>query len=217
MKKISVYLLVLLSCLNRPGLAQENQSTTTSSTTTTTTTTTQKAPSHDMEEPFEEGNSLENRRNRTMQLSLGPGIEFGMPIVSYTAGYFLKQNAVLTARYSERHDYTGDTGRKGITAARLGYKKFTGNSFYYQPSLYFRNASHVTTVHYKYKDAGVGLRIGNEWQWENFMLGIDWLGINHSVVELDESVYPGATVPSSIDIDKKFTFDFVGIYLGYTF
>ena len=169
------------------------------------------------EVPFEEGTSMENRRNRSVQFSLGPGIEFAIPIFSYTVGVCLKQKAVATLRYSERHDYTGDDGRKGLMALKLGYKKFVGNSFYYQPSVYYRRTSHQTTVTYKYRDAGLGLRIGNEWQWENFMLGIDWLGVNHSVAKIDEEVYPGTIVPPSIDVDKKFSFDFVGITVGYTF
>ena len=49
------------------------------------------------------------------------------------------------------------------------------------------------------------------------MLGIDWLGVNHSVAKIDEEVYPGTIVPPSIDVDKKFSFDFVGITVGYTF
>ncbi len=169
------------------------------------------------DEPFIEGNSSENRRNRSLQLTLGPGIEFDIPIFSYTVGYFLKPNAVITARYSERHGYSGDSGHKGLTAVKVGYKKFAGNSFFYQPSAYFRKASHITTVQYKYEDLGLGFRIGNEWQWENFTLGIDWLGVNRHIVKLDESVNPPGLVPSSIDIDKNFTFDFVGLYVGYTF
>ncbi len=209
MKKLFLFLSLILT---NHSFAQSGQITTATQPEVSRETI---APNRD--QPFIEGNSLENRRNRSLQLSLGPGIEFGIPIFSYTAGYFLKQYAVLTARYSERHDYTGDTGRKGLTAVKVGYKKFSGNSFFYQPSVYFRKASHITTVHYKYEDMGLGLRIGNEWQWENFTLGIDWLGINHHIVKLDESVFPAGNVPSSIDVDKKFTFDFVGLYVGYTF
>lgn len=199
------------------AIAQSGQISTATSPEVQKETVRQEKSEDPMPRPFIEGNSRENRENLNLQLSLGPGIEMGIPIFSYTIGYYLKPDAVLTARYSERHDYTGDTGRKGLTAIKAGYKKFAGNSFYYQPAVYFRNTSHITSAHYKYEDVGLGLRIGNEWQWENFMLGIDWIGINHSLFEVNEEIHPNVPVPNNIDVDEKFSFDFIGLYLGYSF
>lgn len=167
--------------------------------------------------PFQEGTSLKNRENRDWQLTIGPGIEFGILSLSFNAAYFLRQNTVLNLRYSHRTDYTGDNGEKDLTALKFGFKQFMGNSFYYLPNVSYRNASHLTSVDYNYKDLNLGVRVGNEWQWKNFTLGIDWIGFNQHIIEIDETVTPEGPVPSSVDIEKSLTFDFLGVYLGYTF
>lgn len=166
---------------------------------------------------FQEGTSLKNRENRNWQITIGPGIEFGIPSLSSNVAYFLKQNSVLNLRFSHRGDYTSEGGEKDLTALKFGLKQFTGNSFYYQPNISYRSASHNTSVDYNLKDLNLGVRIGNEWQWENFTLGVDWIGFNQHIIEIDESVNPDGPVPSSIDIEKSLSFDFLGIYLGYTF
>lgn len=167
--------------------------------------------------PFQEGTNLKNRENRSWQLAIGPGIEFGIPSLSFNVAYFLSQNSVLNLRYSYRNNYSADGGDKDLTALKFGVKQFTGNSFYYQPNISYRSATHITTADYNYKDINLGVRIGNEWQWENFTLGVDWLGFNQHIIKIDETVNPAGPVPSSIDIEKSLTFDFLGVYLGYTF
>lgn len=167
--------------------------------------------------PFQEGTSLKNRENRSWQLAIGPGIEFGIPSLSLNIARFLSQNSVLNLRYSYRNNYNSDDGEKDLRAIKFGVKQFAGNSFYYQPNISYRNVTHVTTVDYNYKDINLGVRIGNEWQWENFSFGVDWLGFNQHIIKIDETIKPEGPVPSSIDIEKALTFDFLGIYFGYTF
>lgn len=168
-------------------------------------------------DPFEEGRSTKNREDRNLQLALGPGIEFGIPTFSYNLSYFINSNKVINLRYSDRNNYNSDGGYQDQSAFKLGVKIFAGNSFFYQPNISYRDISHITTAEYNYKDIMVGVRIGNEWLWDNFTLGIDWLGFNQHVAKIDEKVTPAGPVPAGNDIEKSLTFDFLGIYLGYSF
>lgn len=167
--------------------------------------------------PFEEGKSSRNRLDRKWQLALGLGIEFGIPSMNYNASYYLDPNSLLNLRYSHRGDYDKDGGSKELSAFKFGVKKFVGNSFFYLPNIAYRNTSHTTTADYNYQDITLGVRIGNEWLLDNFTLGIDWLGFNQHIIELEEKVTPDGPVPSNADIEKTITFDFLGIYVGYSF
>jgi hypothetical protein len=169
------------------------------------------------QEPFEEGRSAKSREGRSLQLALGPGIEFGIPAFSYNISYFINPHKVINLRYTDRDNYNKDGGYQNLSAIKLGVKIFAGNSFFYQPNISYRNTSHTTTAEYEYQDINVGVRIGNEWVWDNFTLGIDWLGFNQHIIKIDEEVTPAGPVPANNDIEKSLTFDFVGIYLGYSF
>lgn len=104
------------------------------------------------------------------------------------AGYHLDRNSILQLE-------AGNGGVKGnswffndsyeLSGSTFGihYKKFFGNSFYAKLGMDSRS------VTYKYKYAltvnqeafqgdsiAAGLVIGNQWQWENFNLGCDWIG-----------------------------------------
>ncbi len=65
----------------------------------------------------------------------------------------------------------------------LHYKEFVGNSFYWKGGLDYRQTeyieNHVTDeAHIKGNSWALSIVIGNQWQWENFTLGCDWIGFS---------------------------------------
>lgn len=75
-----------------------------------------------------------------------------------------------------------------VSGQSLGvhFKKFAGNSFYVRTGLDYRK------IDYNYKNSpfsateemsfdghsiAANFQIGNQWQWENFTLGCDWVGV----------------------------------------
>lgn len=85
------------------------------------------------------------------------------------------------------------------SALSLSARKFFGKSFYIRPSGYYRNQDHVNKTESKVspsgsnewivirketgriEDIGVGLAIGNQWNWKYLSIGCDWVGVNRSL------------------------------------
>jgi hypothetical protein len=70
------------------------------------------------------------------------------------------------------------------------FKHYTGNSFYYRAGLDYNRTEYKHTYRSTYnsdwnsnasfdgQSLNVGFAIGNQWQWENFTLGCDWVGVS---------------------------------------
>lgn len=178
----------------------------------------------------EEHTSLNNRQNKKYQLSVGVGNEYSIAAFTLTAGYFIDSSQVITLRYSritqdkESEALSNELHR--IRAYTLGYRKFLGNSFNIQPTLYYRKSStdyvnegavkSVGSPNLVYDDVGVGFKIGNEWQWDNFVLGIDWIGLNKTIHKINsQRTWQGA--PQATHFKEETTFTLVSLYLGASF
>lgn len=174
--------------------------------------------------------SLENRENKNYQLAVGVGNEYTIAAMTLSAGYFLNSSEVITFRYASitRDDESEAQSNEAekLKSYTLGYKRFLGNSFNIQPTVYYRRSSidfvnegavkSFGTPNLTYDDMGVGFRIGNEWQWDNFVLGVDWFGINRTVYKINsEEKWQGS--PQSINFKKGTTLTITSFYLGASF
>ncbi len=163
------------------------------------------------------------------------GFNFTGGETALNLGYFLNDKTVLKLRFSSlrgtAQDIYSDEGdskevkdawaKQGNgTAIMAGVKLFTGNSFYVEPAAYYRNqyqvysttefgASTVEIDDADIKDAGLSLRIGNQWQWDNFTIGCDWIGISRSLVDL------GST--GDTNSDRLASTSLLNLYLGASF
>jgi hypothetical protein len=169
-----------------------------------------------------------------------------------TLGYWLDRNSQVLAevrggkggytrhRYesynSVSREFSTDTT---INQVGVHYKRFTGNSFY------FRTGVDYSQVDYKYDlrsslyddnmfmsrfkgTSFVGsFVIGNQWQWDNFTLGCDWIGYAVPVMySISDEVKPTLT-DSSYEIreyendQKRYVSDnsavLLRFYLGASF
>lgn len=71
------------------------------------------------------------------------------------------------------------------TSYGIHYKRFLANSFYFKTGVDYRSVSY--SYNYSYTNAleafegnsfALSLVIGNQWQWDNFTLGCDWIGFS---------------------------------------
>lgn len=189
------------------------------------------------------GSSEHHRIDKTHQIT---AILFGIgPSISSTLGlqygYFLKRNQLVVLE--------GTTGKLGYSSIDVltGYdldiktksfgahfKHFTGNSFYYRAGLDFRTIEYnyrrngSTTDYGKFNGTSVAanFQIGNQWQWSNFTLGCDWLGLSAPLTSSVSDKEVGSTAPGfmagSLDDDantltKKVHLNVLRFYLGASF
>lgn len=172
--------------------------------------------------------SMVNRMSLKYQMTAGfIGREYIENPLTFSLGYYLDSSNIITLRYS---NFNGsDVDNKAaikLRAVTLGYRHFVGNSFNYMPTIYYRR----NTIDYKnegqfvifgpsnliYEDIGAGIRLGNEWQWENFTMGCDWFGVNRTVIELNYK-QQSAGILDELNFEKQWTLTLFSFYLGYSF
>lgn len=141
--------------------------------------------------------SQKNRENKKFQLLLNSGVELGEAMGGVTLGYYLKRDQIISIGFSKFDDDINnyEEYEKG-TLIKASSKVFTGNSFYLDGGLFYMeskenrikvlgfSSSQDTYDLTEYKKIGGQLRIGNQWQWENFTLGCDWIGFGVEVADL---------------------------------
>ncbi|MFN7454198.1 MAG: hypothetical protein ACK5RO_06010 [Pseudobdellovibrionaceae bacterium] len=200
-----------------------------------------------------ENSSEANRMNKngTILVNLvgvGPG---GAGGTGLAGGLHLDRNKLLLAEirggkgaitrsYSSSNGFESTSGESESTINQIGlhYKQFVGNSFY------FRMGGDYSQVDFKYdfdmagssssdfksKFEGEALHanftIGNQWQWENFTLGCDWVGLASPVYSKVKSQSltgnPLAQDRQDFEDDKKMLLTggsavLLRLYLGATF
>lgn len=170
------------------------------------------------EEPAKDRNetSLENRKNLKYQMTIiFLGREYiGNNPITLSTGHFINEKNLITLRYSNYNSSYSKDKSRSLRAITLGDRYFFGNSFNIMGSVYWKKNTILygsPQVRYTYRDFGVGLRLGNEWQWKNFTIGCDWLGLNHTLIE-QENTFIGEWVT-----DEALTVTYLSFYLGFSF
>ena len=174
--------------------------------------------------------SLGNRQDKKFQVTAGMGGEYSMVGYTLSGGYFINPSEVITFRYAritQNEEIETTTNElETLRSYTLGYKRFLGNSFNIQPTFYYRKSAldfikegtvkSIGTPNLIYDDIGIGLRIGNEWQWDNFVMGVDWIGINQTIYKINSKTkWEGS--PQSLFFKKETTLVSTSFYLGLSF
>lgn len=123
------------------------------------------------------------------------------------------------------------------------YKHFATNSFYwsaglgdrqtdsrleaYKDSFFDDNEDRTTIARAKTHDLGVSGAIGNQWQWDNFLLGCDWIGLYLPLAHLSQTKGGEQDLPdgsgiakarqSYYDDEKEMNVQGLRFYLGASF
>lgn len=124
-----------------------------------------------------------------------------------------------------------------LNASTVGanYKRFFGNSFYGKIGVDYRSIS-ISDINlfYTHEQGTIGeadslvanLAIGNQWQWENFTLGCDWIGVNPPLAVLKTSYRTDTDLKASDrdELDRSWnqlakvtSWQFLRFYLGASF
>ncbi len=149
-----------------------------------------------------EGSSEHNRMNKMYVLTGEMGFSVApMGSGGVNAGYYLDRNSVAQASYAGGSLKLTDFNIRTKTGSVL-YKRFLGNSFYLRAGPGYREIelqydNWLSSPYFKsngFKDVGVSrslvadVAIGNQWQWENFTLGCDWVGAMIPIADLGSQV-----------------------------
>jgi len=157
-------------------------------------------------------------------------------------GYFIDRNMLVFGEFmlGKLDDGTfstyadGTTGSLSIKGNSLGvhFKHFVSNSFYYRAGLDYRSIKYSlrntlsgASGDFDGRSFAITFNIGNQWQWENFNLGCDWIGISLPIsnsLSHESSVtniyYPSSTYKDHQDIlVKNANFNVLRFYLGASF
>lgn len=108
-----------------------------------------------------------------------------------TVGFHLDRNRLV--QFEALWGGTGNLfylvgGKTTVRSAGVHFKHFVGNSFYYRTGLEYKTVDYNYNYTFVYTNGydresfsgnalGAAVVIGNQWQWENFVLGCDWIGI----------------------------------------
>tara|TARA_B110001454_G_scaffold213372_1_gene231443 strand:- start:26098 stop:26808 length:711 start_codon:yes stop_codon:yes gene_type:complete len=170
------------------------------------------------------------------------------PAQGIGVGYFLDRNkqvlvevrkgrgAYMRYRYESYNGVSKEWSTDAqITQVGAHFKHYVGNSFYY------RVGADYSSVDYKYDLSGsyygdtsssyfkgtaiIGsFVIGNQWQWENFTLGCDWIGLASPLTYTISGVTTPTTASEKSDMEndqRMYVSDSSGIllrlYLGASF
>lgn len=187
------------------------------------------------------------RERVTYLLTAGAGVNYGSSASGLQIGKYLDSNSIIgagvysfntTASVSasssvdEDSDLSDDQADDideimlNGTAVELTFQRFTSNSFYFKPTIFYRNASSKDSMKATYingsrvkkeysgkatfQDVGAGIKIGNQWQWDNFTLGCDWVGYSAKLFNInfegDESEYASRAVLSLLNLHLGISF-----------
>jgi hypothetical protein len=185
-----------------------------------------------------EDSSEYHRENKVasavVELGFGAALTIG---TGGAVGYYLTPNSLLELSYvAGSSDYLFIAIESAL--AELRWKKFWGNSFYTNLGLGYRDIGLKADLDLfndpgskinrtlGAQSLGVNLALGNRWQWENFTIGCDWLGLFVPISSTgdseikDQNVEPGDKEKMEDlveDLGKATSSQFLRFYLGVSF
>ncbi|WP_374077265.1 hypothetical protein [Bdellovibrio bacteriovorus] len=175
-----------------------------------------------------------DKKYSTLFQPLGIGSS-GVGEMALILGKHLDRNDIIQVEISEGG--TGKGWRHSHATLRtkvfgLHHKHFFGNSFYTKAGLDYRQAKYDyyydANENYSFEGDGIvaSFAIGNQWQWQNFTLGCDWVGLSASLTRNIKneriSSTPYSWVEERLKEDEDFYFmrntpQALRFYAGYSF
>lgn len=131
--------------------------------------------------------SPENRANKKVELTYQLGGDYRMATTQVAAMYFIDSNRLVGLKAGSQN---GNNEQQ--TSVAIQYKQYTTDSFYLAGEAFYLNTREdingvwgdvfQTHDYAEYKSLGMGIRIGNQWTWDYFTLGCDWIGVGNRVI-----------------------------------
>lgn len=164
--------------------------------------------------------SQSNRKDLKYSIQYGGGLLLLSAATILEINYLKNSKRSFSLRYAKSDADQYDDEEQ--TALLAGMKLFSGNSFYVRPEAYYRDFQETVspelfsseTRQRKVQDIGISISIGNEWQWENFTLGCDWIGAAYQVATLKDNGERDWLYSDDLEILQL---SFFNLRLGYSF
>ncbi|WP_413290176.1 hypothetical protein [Bdellovibrio sp. HCB337] len=144
-----------------------------------------------------------------------PAMGVGITIGSYQDRNNILQFEISSGNASVGSDIIGPRYDMHVDTLGMNLKHFFGNSFYTKTGVDIRSMKLKGTYN-DFDNNGVTtgssrsvtgtLAIGNQWQWENFAMGVDWIGINPVINTMEtnfRSTNTNLTEKTSIEKEWK--------------
>lgn len=187
--------------------------------------------------------SEHNRLDKVGFLGIGMGVIGNTIQATYMGSYFLNHNTLIEGMLGAgRIESTGSTWdlmgtRRSlqvnkVTTANISVKRFTGNSFYYKVGLEYAlidasNKDEMTPYrNYEYLGGRLAgtLIIGNQWQFDHFSIGCDWIGVSAPLTtwtsreRVDNSASARNELETQLDkYQKSVNVHLLHLYVGASF
>ena len=161
---------------------------------------------------FAESSEAE-RAKKSVEFTVSAGVDYRLSPTQLAAYYFFDKNNLLGLKAGVDRN-----GEERQTNVALQFKHFTGNSFYIAPEVFYLNTRededwflnevfNIKRSYAEYISYGAGVRIGNQWSWRHFSLGVDWIGVGRRI----------GVVRRDTDDLSKTTWTLFNIYAGLSF
>ena len=168
-----------------------------------------------------ENSSEANRLGKKVVIGaqvLGMGL-LGASGQGLALGYHFDRNTVAQLEFfsgvrKNNLDSIFDNYEAKVNSLSLHVKKFLANSFYvkggidystvkYNNKYIFTSSANKDAYGFEGNMVSASILIGNQWQWENFTLGCDWVGITLPISNQVTSEFSDTTVASNARYNKE--------------
>ncbi len=153
------------------------------------------------------------RENKKFGLLIGSGRETTASALHAAIDVYLNPDLILQLKGVSDSEDVYDGVKDSENSVNLGLKIFQGNSFYIKPSVGYLKYSEVDTISFiigqvlqvttdaNQLSAVTGsLAIGNQWQWKNLSIGVEWVGVTHTLATLDYENDPKKTFLTALQL-----------------
>ncbi|GEM_PF-1948082 len=157
--------------------------------------------------------SQENRKKHSYQAIISYGPDYNEVTTQVGFYKFLSRDQIIGLKlgYAENEiSSSKDSFQFNVSAE---FKQFIGNSFYLATNFVYLKQDYSQSDYYLeqdnsfYRGFGAGIRIGNQWSWEHFTIGCDWIGIGSKFIHLRKE---------GDDVQNSFA-TLLNTYIGYSF
>lgn len=167
--------------------------------------------------------SQDLRSTKKFQIAAGAGVDYTTFGRQAEFGYYINSDFLVGLKYSVSM-LEGEGSQEVYSALGIFNRIFLSNSFYIQPILFFRSYENSQyqgenyTVRQndsgEFSDYGLSATIGNQWQHQNFTIGIDWIGFSKAL-SLSSGEY--WISPEGKSMGENFQISFLNLRIGLSF
>ena len=132
------------------------------------------------------------RAEKSHEVAISWGQDYKIVTTQLILSKYLAANEVIGFKFGYGTDHRGNYHDTQLNIS-FQYKRFLSNSFYVSPEVTYLKFEQSEDNYYPdqdnefYRGFGIGFRIGNQWHFENFIIGCDWVGLGKLLVATEDT------------------------------